>query len=86
MIILSTMHQSKTKVIKITEHMVGLREHGKESSGSIKSGEFLDHLNILLSGLCSMESAKIVITIIIKMLVTLYASSKNGFFFKSLFM
>jgi hypothetical protein len=38
--------------------VVGSCEHGNEPSGSIKCGEFLDYLSVLLAsqeGLCSME-------------------------------
>jgi hypothetical protein len=38
--------------------VAGSGEHGTESSGYIKCGEFLDYLKILLAskeGLCSME-------------------------------
>jgi hypothetical protein len=38
--------------------VVGSCEHGNEPSGSIKRGEFLDLLSVLLAsfeGLCSME-------------------------------
>jgi hypothetical protein len=34
--------------------VAGVCEHGDEPSGSIKCGEFLDKLSVLL-GLCSME-------------------------------
>jgi hypothetical protein len=39
--------------------VTGSCEHGNEPSGSIKCGEFLDYLRVLLAsqeGLCSMES------------------------------
>jgi hypothetical protein len=38
--------------------VAGFCEHGNEPSGSIKCGEFLDYLSVLLAsyeGLCSME-------------------------------
>jgi hypothetical protein len=38
--------------------VVGSCEHGNQPSGSIKDGEFLDQLSVLLAsqrGLCSME-------------------------------
>jgi hypothetical protein len=38
--------------------VAGSCEHGNEPSGSIKCGEFLDYLSVLLAsqeGLCSME-------------------------------
>jgi hypothetical protein len=38
--------------------VVGFCEHGDEPSSSIKCGEFIDYLNVLLAsqeGLCSME-------------------------------
>jgi hypothetical protein len=40
--------------------VAGCCEHGDEPSGSIKCGEFLDYLSVLLASqeeLCSMESS-----------------------------
>jgi hypothetical protein len=42
--------------------VAGSCEHGNEPSGSIKCGEFLDWLSVLLAsqeGLCSMELVKV---------------------------
>jgi hypothetical protein len=43
--------------------VAGSCEHGNETSGSIKCGEFLDWLNVLLASqerLCSMELVSLV--------------------------
>jgi hypothetical protein len=46
--------------------VAGSCEHGNEPSGSIKCGEFLDYLSVLLAsqeGLCSMELVSFILKI-----------------------